>query len=74
LIIVRVGLGVSVQSVEASVKTATTLSDSLPHKHHILGTTRPSPQNIVDKDPFIPYDVEKGNVSREAGKPQLSGE
>ncbi|KAJ7860323.1 hypothetical protein B0H13DRAFT_1901022 [Mycena leptocephala] len=72
LIIVRVGLGVSVQSVEASVKTATTLSDSLPHKHHILGTTRPSPQNIVDKDPSIPYDVEKGNVSREVGKPQLS--
>ncbi|KAJ7836615.1 hypothetical protein B0H13DRAFT_1120689 [Mycena leptocephala] len=65
LIIVRVGLGVSVQSVEASIKTGSTLSDdSLPCKHPVLGIIRPAPGSPynLDKDiPSIPYDVEKGN-------------
>jgi hypothetical protein len=47
LIIVRVGLGVQVQSVEASMKTATNMSEeSRAQKRHILGMVRPSPYNF----------------------------
>ncbi|KAJ7860324.1 hypothetical protein B0H13DRAFT_1901023 [Mycena leptocephala] len=73
LIIVRVGLGISVQSIEASIKKGSTLGgDNLPPKYPVLGIIRPasgSPYNL-DKDiPSIPYDVDEGNhdISGEAG-------
>jgi len=74
LIIVRVGLGVSVQSVEASVNTATNLSEmDRPHPRHILGMIRPvnaSPDNL-DKDmTSLLDDLEKGKPAYEAEKPQ----
>jgi hypothetical protein len=72
LIIVRVGLGVSVQSVEASVKSATNLSEKdRPHKRHILGMVRPaSPDNLDNDAASLVQDVEKGNPAYEAGQPK----
>jgi hypothetical protein len=65
------GLGVHVQSVEKSVKTATNTSEeSRAQKHHILGMVRALPYNL-DKDmPPFPNDLEKGKPVHEVRKPQ----
>ncbi|KAJ6594685.1 hypothetical protein B0H19DRAFT_1096454 [Mycena capillaripes] len=74
LIIVRVGLGVSVQSVEASVKTAKTMNaEGSPHKRHILGITRHERGSSCSLDKTLPYtpdDLEKGKVSQDAEESQ----
>ncbi|KAJ7354434.1 hypothetical protein DFH08DRAFT_854840 [Mycena albidolilacea] len=71
LIIVRVGLGVHVQSVEKSVKTATNTSEeSRAQKHHILGMARASPYNLDKDTPPLPDDLEKGKPVHEVRKPQ----
>jgi hypothetical protein len=67
LIIVRVGLGLSVQSVESSVKTAASMSeeDSRRKRRPIFGM----PYSIDKEMPSIPGDVEKGGASYGTGTP-----
>ncbi|KAJ6593090.1 hypothetical protein B0H19DRAFT_1010442 [Mycena capillaripes] len=66
LIIVRVGLGVHVQNVESTVKTAQAMSDrGSTYKRPFFG-----PQSDRNKDmPAIPQDVEKGQPEYGSGKP-----
>ncbi|KAJ7023357.1 hypothetical protein C8F04DRAFT_1134553 [Mycena alexandri] len=59
LIIVRVGLGVSVQSVESAVRTAVATSDSEVRPHHILGIPANSP-DLEKEIPAPPMDLEDG--------------
>jgi len=59
LIIVRVGLGVSVQSVESAVRTAVATSDSEGRPRHILGI--PANSSDLEKEiPAPPMDLEDG--------------
>ncbi|KAJ7671201.1 hypothetical protein B0H17DRAFT_195513 [Mycena rosella] len=57
LIIVRVGMGVSIQSVESTVEAATVMSD------------KGMPYNLDKEMPSLPYDIEKGASSYGIGKP-----
>ncbi|KAJ7671203.1 hypothetical protein B0H17DRAFT_195558 [Mycena rosella] len=71
LIIVRVGMGVSVQSVESTVEAAS--ADARPRKRPILGIVLPDSKGIpydLDKEvPSLPYDVEKGGPVYGVGRP-----
>ncbi|KAJ7466901.1 hypothetical protein FB451DRAFT_1259467 [Mycena latifolia] len=77
LIIVRVGLGISVESIESAVKAAAIMSeneDAYPRKRPILGIIRPDkgmPYSLDTKElPSTPSDIEKGRSSYGAGTPQ----
>ncbi|KAJ6616334.1 hypothetical protein B0H10DRAFT_1399638 [Mycena sp. CBHHK59/15] len=73
LIIVRVGLGVSVQSIESTVAAAKAMDNDAccPKKHHILGIVRPDQGMSYEDKESIPYDVEKGKpYSYDTGRPQ----
>ncbi|KAJ7121961.1 hypothetical protein C8R43DRAFT_1241298 [Mycena crocata] len=64
LIIVRVGLGVNVQSIESTVKAAAAMDDTQSLKRDILGNMRPG------RDVSYSDDVEKGKPYHGSGKPQ----
>jgi len=69
LIIVRVGLGVHVQSFESTVETAVAKSENArPHKRPILGIhiSKPYFDNAL---PSPPQDVEKGQPNYGSGRP-----
>ncbi|KAJ7921506.1 hypothetical protein B0H13DRAFT_1604505, partial [Mycena leptocephala] len=69
LIIVRVGLGVHVQSFESTVGTAVAKSENArPHKRPILGIhiSKPYFDNAL---PSPPQDVEKGQPNYGSGRP-----
>ncbi|KAJ7810816.1 hypothetical protein B0H13DRAFT_1927130 [Mycena leptocephala] len=69
LIIVRVGLGVHVQSFESTVGTAVAKSENArPHKRHILGIHFRKP-HLDNALPSLPQDVEKGQPNYGSGKP-----
>lgn len=67
LIIVRVGLGVSIQSVETAVKAAEEMSDSDTLRSQrplgVIRMERGLPYDLEKDMPSIPYDVEKGGAS-----------
>ncbi|KAJ7772832.1 hypothetical protein DFH07DRAFT_145571 [Mycena maculata] len=77
LIIVRVGLGVSIQSIEGTVSTAETRSDDVrpPSRRHILKISAPLEARLnydCEKDPRCPsyHSEEETSYSYGIGRPQ----
>ncbi|KAJ6563609.1 hypothetical protein DFH09DRAFT_1158494 [Mycena vulgaris] len=63
LIIVRVGLGVSIQSIESTVKSARAMDDAPRQPHHILGSIGSAQSASCQLDSVtgtVVYDAEKG--------------
>ncbi|KAJ7744611.1 hypothetical protein B0H16DRAFT_987434 [Mycena metata] len=65
LIIVRVGLGISVQSVESTVQTAVAMSDSQGRPRHILGI-RAHWSDLEKETPALPTDPDLEDGRRES--------
>ncbi|KAJ7829225.1 hypothetical protein B0H13DRAFT_1916621 [Mycena leptocephala] len=70
LIIVRVGLGVSVESSQSTVRTATTSITLRPQRHAMLGTSIGS----ADPKENAPAVIEAGQNDQSFGKPRSLGE
>jgi hypothetical protein len=70
LIIVRVGLGVSVESSQSTVRTATTSITLRPQRHAMLGTSIGS----ADPKENAPAVIEASQNDQSFGKPRSLGE